>query len=227
MRLSEVFGPESEWPGQDLVALTAEFDAALTLDAYAAGAFPMPLHDAGLPEGVMGWWSPVHRGVLPLSDLRVTRSVRQSAKHYRVTFDTAFDQVLARCRDPRRPYGWIDDAIVAVYSQLHTAGVVHSVEAWTPSGALVGGLYGVSLGGLFAGESMFHDRERGRDASKVALWRLAQFLDDGREGRLLDVQWVTEHLASLGAVEVDRVDYLRLLSEALDVPRPDWGRANA
>ena len=102
MRLSGVFGPASQWPDQDLVALTAEFDAALTLDAYAAGAFPMPLHDAGLPEGVMGWWSPMHRGVLPLSDLRVTRSLRQAAKHYRVTFDRAFGEVLARCGDPRQ-----------------------------------------------------------------------------------------------------------------------------
>jgi len=227
MRLSGVFGPARLWPDQDLVALTSEFDAALTLDAYAAGAFPMPLHDAGLPEGVMGWWSPMHRGVLPLSDLRVTRSLRQAAKHYRVTFDRAFGEVLARCGDPRRPDGWIDHDIVGVYTELHEAGFVHSVEAWTPSGDLAGGLYGVSLGGLFAGESMFHDPVIGRDASKVALVRLVEFLDDGVDGRLLDVQWVTDHLASMGAVEIDRVDYLRLLGEALDVPQPDWRSANA
>jgi len=212
MRLSRLFGPVSQWPDQDLIALTDEFDGPLTIEAYTAGAFPMPLHDAGLPEGLMGWWSPLHRGVLPLSDVRVTRSVRQSAKHFRVTFDRAFAQVIARCGDPRRPDGWIDADVVAVYSELHALGLVHSVE--------------VSIGGLFAGESMFHDPAIGRDASKVALSRLVEFIDDGDERRLLDVQWVTPHLASLGAVEVDRVDYLRLLGEALDVPAPDWGAAS-
>ena len=226
MRLSEVFGPSAQWPDQDLIALSHEFDAALTVEAYTAGVFPMPLHDAGLPADAMGWWSPMHRGVLPIGDLRVTRSLRQSAKHYRVTFDAAFPLVLERCGDPRRPSGWIDEPIRSVYSELHAAGIVHSVEAWTPSGALAGGLYGVSLGGLFAGESMFHDPVIGRDASKVALLRLVEFLDDGDDCRLLDVQWVTDHLATLGAVEVDRVDYLRLLSEALDVETPDWRTAN-
>lgn len=227
MALAGVFGPPGEWPHQDLIALSDEFDPDLTLDAYRSGAFPMPLHDAGLPDGVMGWWSPVLRGILPLGDLRVTRSLRKSAKRYAVTFDRAFGEVLARCGDPRRPDGWIDDDIVAVYTELHARGVVHSVETWTPEGRLVGGLYGVSVNGLFAGESMFHDPVHGRDASKVALLRLVEFLDDGVEGRLLDVQWVTDHLESLGAVEVDRVDYLRLLDEALGLPTPEWGRVHA
>ena len=222
MGLRRVFGPVESWPDADLIGVSAEFDADLTLDAYRSGTFPMPLHDAGLPEGFMGWWSPVHRGILPLGDVRVTRSLRQSAKRYAVTIDAAFGEVMARCGDPRRPDGWIDDDIVSVYSELHRRGVAHSVEAWTPSGALVGGLYGVALGGLFAGESMFHDPVAGRDASKVALLHLVEFLDDGVEGRLLDVQWVTPHLASLGAVEIDRVDYLRLLDEALDLPAPPW-----
>ena len=219
MGLRHVFGPEESWPDADLIGVSAE----LTLDAYRSGAFPMPLHDAGLLDGFMGWWSPVHRGILPVADVRVTRSLRQSAKRYRVTVDAAFDQVLRGCGDPRRPDGWIDDDVVAVYAELHARGYVHSVEAWTPSGDLAGGLYGVSLGGLFAGESMFHDPRIGRDASKVALLGLVRVLDDGVEGRLLDVQWVTPHLASLGAVEVDRSDYLRLLDEALDLPAPDWG----
>nr|NLI51685.1 leucyl/phenylalanyl-tRNA--protein transferase [Propionibacterium sp.] len=227
MGLSHVFGPESQWPDQDLVALTDEFDADLTLEAYRAGVFPMPLTEAGWPEGMMGWWSPVHRGILPLDGLRVTRSLLKSARRFSVTFDRAFGEVIGRCGDPRRPDGWIDDAIVAVYRELHDRGVAHSVEAWTRDGRLAGGLYGVSIGGLFAGESMFHDPVIGRDASKVALLRLVEFLDDGVEGRLLDVQWVTDHLASLGAVEVDRVDYLRLLEEALERPTPDWGNAHA
>ncbi len=229
MRLSRVFGPESEWPDQDLIALSAEFDADLVLQGYLAGAFPMPLHEGGLPDDAMGWWSPVHRGILPLADLRVTRSLRQSAKRFAVTFDGAFDQVIARCGDPRRPDGWIDEDVRRVYTELNAEGYVHSVEVWTPSGELAGGLYGVSLGGLFAGESMFHDPVIGRDASKVALARLVEFLsrEGDEEGRLLDVQWVTPHLAALGAVEVDRADYLRLLSEALDLPTPDWGTAHA
>lgn len=227
MRLSGVFGPASSWPAQDLVAISAEFDVGLALEAYRAGTFPMPLHDGGLPKGTMGWWSPVHRGILPLADLRITRSLRQSAKRYRVTFDRAFAEVLARCGDPRRPDGWIDDDIVGVYTALHRSGIVHSVECWTLDGQLAGGLYGVSLGGLFAGESMFHDPVIGRDASKVALLRLVEFLNDGDERRLLDVQWVTDHLATLGAVSIDRVDYLRLLADALDAPMPDWASVRA
>ena len=222
MRLSGVFGPPREWPDQDLIALSSEFDADLVVAAYASGVFPMPLPESGWPDA-MGWWSPVHRGVLPLDDLRVTRSLRKAVRRYEVTVDVAFDEVLRRCADPRRPSGWIDGRIIEVYTELHRLGVVHSVEAWTPAGDLAGGLYGVSLGGLFAGESMFHDPVIGRDASKVALLGLATVLDDGVEGRLLDVQWVTDHLATLGAVEVDRPDYLRLLAEALDLPQPLWG----
>ena len=224
MRLSGVFGPASEWPGQDLVALSHEFDPDLVVEAYAAGVFPMPLHEADWPDDVMGWWSPMARGILPLEFLRVPRSLRKSARHYRTTTDAAFDEVIRRCADPRRTGGWIDDAVVDVYTELHRRGVAHSVEVWTPSGDLAGGLYGVSLGGLFAGESMFHDPVIGRDASKVALVALVDLLDDGFE-RLLDVQWVTPHLASLGAIEVDRDEYLALLADALDLPVPDWGSA--
>lgn len=222
MGLLHVFGPEEDWPEQDLVALSTEFDADLTLDAYRSGVFPMPIDGSPLLEGAMGWWSPMHRGVLPLDDVRITRSLRKSAKRYEVTVDRAFGEVLARCGDPERPDGWIDEQIVAVYTELHEAGHVHSVEAWTPDGRLAGGLYGVSVGGLFAGESMFHDPEIGRDASKVALLRLVEILAAGVPGRLLDVQWVTDHLATLGAVEVDRVDYLRLVGDAVDLPPPDW-----
>lgn len=224
MALSGVFGPAEQWPEQDLIALSVEFDADLAAEAYRAGVFPMPLHEAGWPPDTMGWWSPVHRGILPLDDLRVTRSLRKSARRYRVTVDAAFDAVIARCADPTRPSGWIDQAVIGVYTELNRLGVAHSVEAWTPTGELAGGLYGVSLGGLFAGESMFHDPAIGRDASKVALLGLAALLDDGVEGRLLDVQWVTDHLATLGAVAVDRVDYLRLAEEALALQSPPWPR---
>ena len=216
-----IFGPPASWPAQDLIAFSAEFDAALVLAGYAEGVFPMPLHSSGF--GQMGWWSPVHRGVLLLDALRVTRSLRKSAKRYTTTIDAAFAEVLERCADPSRPYGWIDDDVRRVYLSLHEAGWVHSVETWDAAGRLVGGLYGVSLGGLFAGESMFHDPDHGRDASKVALLALVDLLDDEHaEERIIDVQWQTDHLASLGVIEVERDEYLGLLAEALAAPAPAW-----
>lgn len=220
--MSGIFGPERSWPRQDLIALSSEFDADLVAEAYVAGVFPMPVHESGLTEGLMGWWSPMRRGVLPLDMLRVTRSLRQSARRYTVTLDAAFDQVIARCADPGRPFGWIDDRIMGAYLELHARGIAHSVECWTPTGELAGGLYGISIRGLFAGESMFHDPDIGRDASKVALLALVEHLDDGDERRIIDVQWLTPHLESLGAIEVDRVEYLELLAEALDAPTPRW-----
>jgi len=221
MARAGLFGPPREWPDQDLIAFSDEFDEALALEAYSCGAFPMPLGQYSASE--MGWWSPLRRGVLPLDALRVPRSLRKSAKRYTTTIDEAFGEVLARCADPKRPHGWIDTAVRRVYTSLHEAGRVHSVEVWDAPGRLVGGLYGVSAGGLFAGESMFHDPEHGRDASKVALLRLVEFLsDEHAEDRIIDVQWQTEHLASLGIIEIDRDEYLNLLDEALAVPEPHW-----
>ena len=216
-----VFGPPAEWADQDLIAFSSGLDAGLTLDAYRSGVFPMRLTQSDFAQ--LGWWSPLRRGVLPLDALRVERSLRQSARRYTTTIDTAFEAVLAGCADPRRPGGWIDEEIRRVYTELFDAGRVHSVETWDADGVLVGGLYGVGLGGLFAGESMFHDPVRGRDASKVALLRLTEFLaDDYAEDRIIDVQWQTRHLASLGAIEIDRGEYLALLDEALEVPEPAW-----
>jgi leucyl/phenylalanyl-tRNA--protein transferase len=216
-----VFGPPKEWPDQDLIAFSEILSPALVLDAYRSGVFPMPLAEAGFEQ--TGWWSPTHRGVLPLDALRITRSLRQTAKHYTTTVDTAFAEVIAACADPARPYGWIDKSIREVYTELHRTGFCHSVETWDADGRLVGGLYGISLGGLFAGESMFHDEQHGRDASKVALLRLAETLsDDYAETRIIDTQWQTPHLASLGAIEIDRWEYLDLLDDLLTVPEPAW-----
>ena len=222
MSLSHAFGPEEDWPAQDLVALSDDFNAALVLEAYRAGVFPMPLQHSSFAAR-MGWWSPVRRAYLPLDELRVTRSLAKMARRYTVTVDQDFGGVIAACGDPSRDGGWIDHDITAVYGELHRAGVVHSVETWDAEGRLVGGLYGVSLGGLFAGESMFHDPEHGRDASKVALMELVRILGADDIPRLLDVQWLTSHLESLGAVEISRRDYLELLDLALDVPAPSWG----
>jgi len=220
MPVLQVFGPPELWPDEDLVAFSDAFDADLAVAAYRSGVFPMPLHGAFFGAH-MAWWSPVRRGVLELDRLRVTRSLRQSAKKYRVTFNRAFPEVLAGCADPRRPGGWIDADIRAVYSELHAAGVAVSVEAWDGQGRLAGGLYGVTLGGLFAGESMFH-APAGRDASKVALLRLVEWLRADGRPRLIDVQWATPHLTSLGVTEIPRAAYLERLGGLLDQPPPAW-----
>jgi len=187
------------------------------LAAYAAGAFPMP----GGRRSPMLWWSPVRRGVLRLDDVVVSRSLRQARKHFQIRVDTAFAEVLDACADPRRPGSWISAEIADRYTQLHRLGWAHSVEAWA-DGELAGGLYGIAVGGLFAGESMFHRR---RDASKVALCGLVDLLrDEHAQQRLVDVQWRTDHLASLGVTEIDRDDYLAGLPDLLAVPLPAvWG----
>ena len=131
----------------------------------------------------------------------MSRSLRTSCQRYEVRFDTAFDEVIRACADPRRPHGWITADISAAYTRLHELGWAHSVEAWSrDDGSLAGGLYGVAVNGLFAGESMFHRRT---DASKVALVALVERLR-GIGATLLDVQWRTPHLERLGAVDVSR-----------------------
>lgn len=216
--LGVTFGRPDQWPGQDLIGYSDEFDSSLALEGYRCGVFPMPLDPS---SGDMGWWSPVLRGLLPVKGLHVTRSVRKSSKRYTTTVDAAFDDVIAACADPSRPYGWIDERVVDVYRALHRGGWAHSVETWDADGRLVGGLYGVHVGGMFAGESMFHDPVHGRDASKVALVRLT--LELALIGvELLDVQWLTEHLGTLGAYEVPRQEYLRRLDRALALPGLRW-----
>lgn len=193
----------------DLVALGADLEPATLVAAYRAGLFPMPV------EGELGWWSPVRRGILPLDGLVVSRSLRRSLRRYEVTVDTAFTEVVAGCADPDRDGAWIDAPMARAYQRLHDLGWAHSVECWA-DGTLVGGLYGVAIGGLFAGESMF---SRATDASKVALVHLVSLLRDEHAGaRLLDTQWQTPHLATLGVVEVSREEYFRRLRVALGVP---------
>lgn len=220
-----VFGDVGAAPaGQDLLAVGGDLEPATVLAAYRAGLFPMPVSR----RGPVGWWSPDPRAVLPLRGLRVSRSLRRAVRRYDIRIDTAYDEVVRGCADRRRPGGWLRRDVVAAYRRLHELGWVHSVEAWTrPTAApgghsrLAGGLYGVCLGGLFAGESMFH---RERDASKVALVALVELLGADGGDRLLDVQWATDHLRSLGAVEVARPAYLRLLARALPLPAPRWAQ---
>lgn len=204
-------------PGEDLVAVGADLAPGTLLAAYRVGAFPMGVGRHG--RRPLGWWSPDPRGVLHPSDLRVSRSLRRSVRRFELRVDTAFDDVVAGCADPARDGRWITPEIADAYRLLHALGWAHSVETWR-DGRLVGGLYGVAVGGLFAGESMFH---RETDASKAALVGLVALLRaDGDPRRLVDVQWRTAHLATLGVTEVPRQRYLRLLERALTAPDTDW-----
>lgn len=182
-------------------------DPALVLRAYREGIFPMALED-----GEIGWFSPDPRGIIPLDTFhipaRLARVVRQA--RFEVTVDREFEGVMRACAERPDDGTWISADILETYVTLHRLGIAHSVEV-RRDGRLVGGLYGVHLGGAFFGESMFH---RETDASKVALVSLVDRLR--RRGfTLLDTQWVTPHLAQFGATEIPRVEYLKRLRQAL------------
>ena len=195
----------------EVAGVGADLAPGTLLAAYRSGLFPMRLHRGG----PIGWWAPDPRGVIPLDGLHVSRSLRRAVRDIEIRVDTAFRDVVEGCADPRRPHGWIDEEFVAAYTELHRLGWAHSVESWH-DGELVGGLYGVAIGGLFAAESKFHVR---RDASKVAVVGLVELLRaDG--GMLLDVQWTTPHLQTLGAVDVPREHYQERLAGALAAPLP-------
>ncbi len=192
-----------------MVAIGADLEPGTMLAAYQAGIFPMPWQ----PRKI-AWWSPDPRGILPLDRLEISRSLRKAVPHFEIRTDTAFEEVIAACADPSRTGAWIDKSMRRAYTRLHHDGWAHSVEAWA-DGQLAGGLYGLTIGGLFAGESMFHRRT---DASKVALVGLVERLRAGG-ATLLDVQWLTPHLASLGAIEVARTRYHDMLEVAVAQPQ--------
>ena len=183
----------------------------LLLAAYASGWFPMADE-----EGVISWYSPDPRGIMPIETFhvpsRLARVVRKGA--LQVEIDTAFEEVVRACAEAEREPGdtgtWISEEIIESYCALHAQGCAHSIEV-RQNGLLVGGLYGVALGGAFFGESMFH---RATDASKVALVALVDRLRS-HGFLLLDTQWVTAHLQQFGAIEIPRPEYLRLLEESL------------
>jgi leucyl/phenylalanyl-tRNA--protein transferase len=204
------FPPPAKWPDGDLIAVGGDLAPATLIHAYRRGIFPM---EVTALEGKLGWWSPNPRGIVPLDGLRVTKSMRQSARRFDVRIDTCFADVMRGCGDPSREDGWITAEFIAAYSALHRLGWAHSVEVFDRDGQLAGGLYGVRINGLFAGESMFHTR---RDASKVALMALVELMR-GSGMTLLDVQWCTAHLASLGSIEVARATYLSLLADAIGI----------
>ena len=195
-------------PGEDLVAVGADLEPGTLLAAYRSGLFPMPV-DPYRRRSKMAWFSPDPRGIIPLDGLHVSRSLRRSMRRFDVRMDTRFTDVMWACGDPDRPGRWITKAIVEAYGELFRLGWGHSVEVFLDD-ELVGGLYGLRIGRFFAGEAMFHTAT---DASKTALVALVDWLNDtGAE--LFDVQWVTDHLATLGAVEIPRPDYLARLDSA-------------
>ncbi len=191
-----------------LLAAGGDLEPGTVLAAYRAGIFPWPD-----PGGRLLWWSPDPRGILPLDGFHESRSLRRKRRRgeFRVTADQACDEVMAGCAD--RPEGtWITPRMRAAYLELHELGWVHTIEVWARE-RLAGGIYGLAIGGFFAAESMFH---RETDASKVALAELVERLARGGFV-LLDVQFVTPHLASLGARAITRDDYLARLERAIGI----------
>ena len=203
--------PPDGYP-DDLWAVGADLAPGTLVAAYRMGLFPMPL------GARIGWFSPARRGVVPLDPFELSRSLRRARRRYEIRVDAAFSDVVSGCARPGDPASWIDSGIEQAYGRLHELGWAHSVEAWDADG-LAGGLYGVAIGGLFAAESMFHVRT---DASKAAFVGLVEVLRDAGAAaeRVLDVQWLTPHLASLGAVEISRAEYRRRLAVALALPPP-------
>jgi leucyl/phenylalanyl-tRNA--protein transferase len=194
--------------------MSSTMTADQILRAYALGVFPMARqHD----DPKLYWVDPEKRGILPLKDFHLPRSLKKVLRRrsFDLRVDTAFEEVLRLCAEStaRRPETWINAEIVRLFTDLHHAGLAHSVESWQ-DGELVGGLYGLGLGSAFFGESMF---SRATDASKVALSYLVALMRKGGY-TLLDTQFVTEHLAQFGAIEIPRRDYLRQLAQALDRP---------
>ena len=181
--------------------------AELLLNAYAQGAFPMSLE-----SGEIGWFSPDPRTIIPLDAFHIPHGLGRTLKKrkFAIRIDHDFEAVMRACG--QRKDTWISEEIIASYTALHRLGFAHSVEAWSENG-LAGGLYGVSLRGAFFGESMFHTET---DASKVALVALVQRLRE-RSYSLLDTQWNTPHLATFGAVEISRKNYLSRLQNALQL----------
>jgi leucyl/phenylalanyl-tRNA--protein transferase len=207
------FLPHSEWPpDEEVVAIGADLEPDTVLYAYAHGMFPMYVDKK---SRMLGWWSPFERGVIPLNGFHISRSMRNSAQHFVCTINVAFVRVMQECATARTDGNWINQEFIDAYTVLHEMGHAHSVEVWNKKGELVGGLYGLRINGFFAGESMFH---RETDASKVALMHLVDLMNlDGMQ--LLDTQWNTDHLASLGCTSVPRPEYLALLAKAI-VPQP-------
>lgn len=209
------FPPVSQADEDGLLMFDGELSVPWLLAAYRQGIYPWPIVEQG--HQILSWWSPDPRSILELDDFHVSQRLqrRVGSGRYKATFDQAFEDVIRACAAPRRDDTgtWITRAIVDAYVDLHFAGHAHSVEVWRDD-QLVGGLYGVALGGFFAGESMFH---RERDGSKLALYYLVQRLRH-RGFVLFDVQQPTAHMISMGATEIPRRRFMSRLARAIDLP---------
>lgn len=193
-----------------------ELEAGWVLAGYRAGIFPMP-QTCPEPDGCshLYWYSPVERAVFPLRGWRASRSLAKARRRCEIRIDAAFEEVLVGCARFDQPEGkWLTPEFADVYRELHRLGWAHSVEAWTADGDLAGGVLGVEVGGLFAGDTMVSFR---RDGSKVAIAGLIELLSGAGGDRVFDAQWLTPHLASLGAVQITRREYHSRLSVALEL----------
>ena len=210
-----LIGRELWFPDPNTAATDGDFDGLVAIGgdlscerlklAYRSGIFPWSVNP-------ITWWSPNPRGIIPIEHDQWPRSLRKLVRKelFRISIDTAFEEVIRNCADSKRPGCWITPEFIAAYTALHRAGIAHSLECWQDN-ELVGGIYGVAIGGLFTGESMFH---KASNASKIALVMLLKYLR-GRGFTLFDTQMVTDTTAKLGAVEISREDYLRALDFAV------------
>lgn len=210
---SQFFPPADRASPEGLIFVGGRLTVDRLLDGYRHGIFPWPAY----PGEPMLWWTPDPRAILPLDGMHVSRRLERTLRSgkFEIRVDAAFREVLEGCASgPGRQGGtWLTPEMIEAYCRLHREGHAHSVESWR-NGRLVGGVYGVAIGGFFSAESMFY---RERDASKVALARLVQHLN--RRGyALLDVQQWTPHTGRLGVVEVPRREYLKRLAAAVDLP---------
>ena len=206
------FPDKTRWPRHDVVGRGADLEPETLIYAYQHGVFPMVSNENIGTDSDLLWWSPQMRAIIPLDGLKVSRTMRRSAKKFEIRVDTQFENVMRNCAAPHRDNGWITEEFIDAYVKLHHLGWAHSIEVIDESGLLAGGLYGVRINKFFAGESMFH---LVRDASKVALMALVETMNSSNMS-LLDVQWLTPHLASLGAVAIKRDEYLRRLEVAVN-----------
>ena len=209
------FPPLSVADSSGLLMLGGDLSVDWILTAYRQGIFPWPIVEGQLE--ILAWFSPDPRAIIELDQLRVPRRLARKMRsgRFEVTSDQAFDAVLCGCAGPRddEDETWITPRMMEVYRQLHELGYAHSIEVWEDE-ELVGGLYGLALGGYFSGESMYH---RTGDASKIAICRLVTHL--GSQGfRLFDIQQSTPHCSRLGAIEIERESYLQRLTEAVSLP---------
>jgi len=203
--------PEIVWP--KLTNFGSNWEPETLLTAYRTGLFPMPYEIDG-DESAIGWWSPQSRAIFHPDQIYISTSMKSAMKKFEVTVDQDFEAVMRGCGNPERESGWINQDVISAFMSLHEMGVAHSIEVWDSQGSLAGGLYGLELGGIFAGESMFHVT---KNASKVALVHLGKLLDDGK-GRIIDTQWMTSHLESMGAKALSRRDYCQKLPNLLTIP---------